>query len=260
MLPIQLEAAVAQRTVCRFFAVLTHAVLAIGAMRRDLVRPPLTVRTELVAGQTLQHQLLRLDVGEQARGRVCIQLQLLVVCIGDLVVHHVEAGQSVQNALLIEVQMKQDHFQFEFGVVFLEVVDLLFQTNQRVGQSGYHDSERRIGNHQQLGRTGEELVQVALVFVLFEEKIVCHVEAEELFAAVELQVSGVDVQQEALDVVAFGMNGQLLVDARTADTEHVRELASDDGLQDHFQTFVREEVLCFLFLVYVGCDQFGWLA
>ena len=53
MLPIQLEAPVAQRTMCRLFAVLAHAVLAIETVAGDLMRPSLAVRTELVAVQTL---------------------------------------------------------------------------------------------------------------------------------------------------------------------------------------------------------------
>ena len=180
-----------------------------------------------------------------------------MVCVGYLIVHHAKVGQSIRDALLVEVQMKQHHLQFEFAVVLLEVVDLFFETNQRVGQGGYHDAERRVGDHQQLGRAGQELVQIALVFVLFEEKIVCHVEAEKLFAAVELQVPGVDVQQEALNTVAFGMDVQLFMDARTADAEHVREFASDDRLQDHLQAFIRKKVLRLLLLVHVRRDQFG---
>ena len=215
------------------------------------MRPPLTVRTELVAVQTFQHQLLSLDIGEQACGRVCVFLQLLVVCIRNLVVHHGQFGQSVQDAFFVEIQMKQHHLQFKLAVVLLEIVDLLLQTNQRVGQRRYHDAERRIGDYEQFGRAGQKVVQISFVFVLFEEKIVGHVEAKKLFATVELQVSRINVKQEALDAVAFGMNVQLFVNARTADAEYVRELASDNRLQDHLKTFVGEEVLGLLFLVHV---------
>lgn len=242
---------------CRLFAVLAHAVLAIGAMAGDLVRPPLTVRAELVATQTLEHQLLGVDVGEEARDRVRVLPQLLMVRIVHLVVHHAQLRQSVRDALLVEVQMEEHHFQFEFAVLTLEVVDLLLQSHQRVGQRRYHDAKRWIGYDEQLGRSGQELVQIALVFVLFEEKVVGHVEAEVLLAAVELQVPGVDVQQEALCTVAFGVDGEPLVNARTADAEHVRELASDDGLQNHLQALVREEVLRLLLLVHVRRDQLG---